>query len=267
MSKDDVSTKQTPAASSKLLKRHSDSEPFDNHFDYRSVIGKLNYLEKCTRLDISYAVHQCARFASDPKKEHGQAVKWICRYLAGTKDKGVILKPNTEQSFEVYCDSDFAGNWDKEESGDPDTARSRAGYIIMYAGCPVFWASKLSTLIALSTCEAEYQSLSMALRDTIPIMELTREFRDRGFDIKTTIPTVHCRVFEDNTGALEIATIHKVRPRTKHLNVMLHHFRQYVDQGDIEVKAIRSEFQISDMLTHANDVQTLQRHRRKAMGW
>ena len=61
-----VKPRTTPAASSKLLTKHSNSKPFDNSFNYRSVIGKLNYLEQATRSDISYAVHQCARFVSDP---------------------------------------------------------------------------------------------------------------------------------------------------------------------------------------------------------
>ena len=77
MKNDKVKPRSTPAASSKLLTRHSDSQPFDNSFNYRSVIGKLNYLEKATRSDISYAVHQCARFVSDPKVEHGDAVRWL----------------------------------------------------------------------------------------------------------------------------------------------------------------------------------------------
>ena len=50
--------KDTPAMSSKILSSHLDLPAFDNNFHYRSVIGKLNYLEKSTRPDISYAVHQ-----------------------------------------------------------------------------------------------------------------------------------------------------------------------------------------------------------------
>ena len=40
-----VDSKDVPAASSKILKRHTDSPEFDNHFNYRSVISMLNYLE------------------------------------------------------------------------------------------------------------------------------------------------------------------------------------------------------------------------------
>ena len=98
-------------------------------------------------------------------------------------------------------------------------------------------------------------------------MRLTREFCDKGYNIRTTIPMVHCRLFEDNTGALEIATIHKVRPRTKHLNVQLHHFRSYVDQGDIKILPITSELQRSSLLMHPTSLSTLQRHRMAIMGW
>ena len=86
--------KQTPAASSIILQRDLDGKDFDEHWEYRSVIGKLNFLEKSTRPDIAYAVHQCARFAANPKKSHALAVQHIARYLVETKDKGIILRPS-----------------------------------------------------------------------------------------------------------------------------------------------------------------------------
>ena len=52
--KDNASVKITPSPTSKLLSRHSNSMDFDNHFNYRSVIGKLNFLEKSMRPDIVY---------------------------------------------------------------------------------------------------------------------------------------------------------------------------------------------------------------------
>ena len=122
--KDGDTVRKTPAASSKILSRHPNSANFDGSFHYRSVIGKLNYLERGSRPDISYAVHQCARFVESPKVEHAQAVRWIGRYLLGTRDKGMIFKPNNE-SFQVYADADFAGGWDKEIAQyGTDTARS-----------------------------------------------------------------------------------------------------------------------------------------------
>jgi hypothetical protein len=54
-----------------------------------------------TRPDIAYAVHQCARFSEDPKEEHSKAVKRIGRYLAGTKNEGLLWKPN-DSGLECY---------------------------------------------------------------------------------------------------------------------------------------------------------------------
>jgi hypothetical protein len=212
---DDVHTKPTPSASSKLLSRHKNSPNFNGVFDYRSVIGKLNYLEKGSRSNIAYITH-------------GEAVKWLGRYLKGTRDKGTILRPVEGRDLEVFLDADFAGNWDPNEHWDRDTARSRHGYIITYAGAPLLWKSHLQTEIALSSTESEFTSLSYALRDAIPITEIFKEMKARGYPIKSTTLNIRCKVFEDNTGVIEIARVTKFRPRTKHLNNRLHFFRSYL---------------------------------------
>jgi hypothetical protein len=62
------------ACSSRILKRNLKGVPFDNTFHYRSVIGKLKYLEKATRSDTSYIMHQCARFVEEPCENHTKAI-------------------------------------------------------------------------------------------------------------------------------------------------------------------------------------------------
>lgn len=263
-----VTGKGTPASPKQVLRKYEESEKFDGHFDYRSVIGKMNYLEKSTRPDISYAVHQCARFVSDPKLEHGKAVKYIGRYLSTNCDKGLIYKPDTSRELECYVDADFSGNWNKEEAEhNMDTARSRTGFIITYAGCPILWSSKLQTHIALSSTEAEYIAISTAMREVIPLMNLMQEMQSKGFITTSTTPQIHCRVFEDNVGAIEIAKLKKYRPRTKHINTQYHHFRQYVECGHIELHYITSADQMADMLTKSLPLVDITKHRLKVMGW
>jgi hypothetical protein len=221
--------RSTLALASKILWRDETAPSFQGNFHYRSIIGKLNFLEKSTRPDIAYAVHQCARFCEDPKQTHDDAVLHLIKYLSATRDKGIILDPKHDQSFEVYADADFAGNWHKFTAHtDPSTAKSRSGYVILFAGCPIMWSSKLQTQIALSTTEAEYIALLQSLRDTIPLMQLLQEFKSKGFPTVSTVPKVHCKAFEDNSGALELARLPKLRPRTKHINVVYHHFRDFV---------------------------------------
>jgi hypothetical protein len=257
----------TPAKSSTILKRHLDSEDFHPSFDYRSIIGKLNYLEKGTRADISYITHQCARFATNPKVEHGEAIKWLGRYLKGTRDKGLILKPDGKSGLEIYVDADFAGNWDPADTQSRDSARSRHGYIVKYNNCPILWKSQMATEIAMSSTESEYTGASYALREAIPVMNLMKEMQQQGITIPSTTAKVHCRLYEDNSGALEILKKTKYRPRTKHLLVKLHHFRDYVTSGEISIHPIGTLDQQADYLTKPVNETTMTKLRRLVQGW
>ena len=108
-------------------------------------------------------MHQCAHFCANPKKSHGEVVKLIGHYLLGTANKGLILQPN-DTSFDCYVDASHAGEWHQlNAENDPTTARSQMGYALMYVNCPLIWASKIQTKIALSSTEAEYIALSQAL--------------------------------------------------------------------------------------------------------
>ena len=243
-------SKSTPAAPTKILHRDQSAPAFNHRFNYRSVIGKLNFLEKSTCPDISYAVHQAARFSSDPRKSHGEAVERIAQYLKSRRNEGLILDPQSNKSIECYADADFSGNYIKHTAADdPSTAKSRTGYIITFAGVPIIWKSKLQTQVALSSCEAEYIALSDSLLEVKPMMALLDEMKSYGFDVVSTEPTVYCKAFEDNSGALELARTPKLRPRTKHINIKYHHFRDHVRSGKIKIYPVKSEDQLADVLT------------------
>jgi len=58
--------KTAPALFSKILERDEDGLDHETAWDYWSIIGRLKFLEKLSRPDIAYAVHQCTRFAENP---------------------------------------------------------------------------------------------------------------------------------------------------------------------------------------------------------
>ena len=258
----------TPAKSSKILQRFENATDFDNRWHYRSVIGKLNFLEKTSRPDIAYAVHQCARFCENPKKEHAEAVEHLIKYLSGTANKGIYIQPSGDPVLYVYADADFSGNWNKSTAPeDSSTAKSRTGYFISFANCPIIWISKLQTQVALSTTEAEYIALSQSLRDAIPLMQIIQELRENKIVYIDDKARVHCRCFEDNTGALELANVPKLRPRTKHINLVYHHFRDHVRKGLVKIFPISTSEQIADILTKPLPQNDFQRLRRKMLMW
>jgi hypothetical protein len=129
-----------------------------------------------------------------------------------TRDKGLILYPDVSKYFEVHVDCNFAGNWVKEDAMDnPSTAKSKTGYIISYCCCPMVWASKLQT----SSTESEFVGLSESLCVTIVMMNLLNELQAFGIPITKTSPTVYCKLFEDNGGAIHLATVPKNAPQDK----------------------------------------------------
>ena len=110
----------TPTLSEPLLPNEGAS-PFEAQWSYRSLAGKLSYLAKNTRLDIEYAVHQCARYQSNPNKSHENAIKCICRYLLKTKDQGITFTPtNHLTKVTVFVDADFCGGFNKANFDDPN---------------------------------------------------------------------------------------------------------------------------------------------------
>jgi hypothetical protein len=90
------------------------------------------------------------------------------------------------------------------------------------------------------------------LREIIPLIKLLKEMETLKFPIQHPLPKVLCKVFEDNSEPLEMAEIHKYQPLAKQLNVKLHHFRDYVTQGEITILPINSALQQADYWTLSN---------------
>ena len=258
----------TPIASS--LRNYPNSEDHDGSYNYRSALGMLMYLGNNTRPECAYAINACAQYSISPKKPHADAVRRICRYLKGTANKGIIIKPDDDSfTLDCHCDADFAGNWNLEDSEDPHAAKSRAGYLITLGKVPVLWKSKRITEICLSTMESEYIALSMSMRSLIHLRGLLFETNSRfdlGFgDSLSTISTV----FEDNRAAQILATTDPPRmtPRSKHLAVKYHWFRSHLSDSTIVIRSVPSAENKADIFTKALPRDLFERHRKAICGW
>lgn len=130
------------------------------------------------RPDISTAVHKCSRYTACTKLVHEESVKRIDRYLKRTSNQVIRIKPDkTQTTLYCYVDSDFSGNWNKENSHQLSSVVSMTGFCMRYFGCPLLWPSNLQTEIALRTTEDEYIELSTAMRDIIPMKSLLWNFQ------------------------------------------------------------------------------------------
>jgi len=105
------------------------------------------------------------------------------------------------------------------------------------------------------------------MREALPIMSLLEEAQMKGIKVNAKLCKVHCTVFEDNKGAIEIAKVPKMRPRTKHLNIKYHHFSEEVKKGTVSIYHVATGKQMADIMTKPLDETLLERHRKKMMGW
>ena len=129
------------------------------------------------------------------------------------------------------------------------------------------WSLRLASLIALSSMEAEHIGLPEALREAIPQMHLLQELKVAVFDILQMQHKVKCKMSEATTGAIEVATECKMRPRTEHLNVKFHHFWDEINSGKIAIKFVAGEDDPADILTHPVNEERLLEHMTMSLQW
>jgi hypothetical protein len=238
----------TPAVPT-ALGSDPEGEPMSELWNYRSIVGMLLYLAGNTRPDITMAVSQVCRFSNSPKQSHSKAVKHILRYLKGTADKGMLVRPNGTLSLDNYCDADFAGLYGSEHQDCPDSARSRIGFIIFLGDCPLIWKSQLCTEITTSTLHSEYVALSTSLRIQLVLKRMLEEAMGVLQLDHVISGTVVCRAFEDNRGAMLLANKQRLSNRTRHFNVKYHWFWEVVKDELLNVESCGTAQQRADGMT------------------
>ena len=85
--------------------------------------------------------------------------------------------------------------------------------------------------------------------------------------ITAKIRRIHCRIFEDNLGAIEIGKIPMMRLREKHMNIKYHHCCDHVKKGLISVHQVSTTEQIADIFTKPLGEALFESHHRSLVGW
>ena len=126
--------------------------------------------------------------------------------------------------------------------------------------------------------EAEYIALSLAMRELIVIRGLRSDVYNIVFqsprktpDTQTLVtcfkPLSLSRVFEDNGACLKFASMPKMSPRTKHIAIPYHFFREQVTQLKIKVVDIDTDHQLADQFTKGLAMDKFEKARQELMGW
>ena len=113
------------------------------------------------------------------------AVKWILRYLKGTTNQALCFG-GSNISLQGYVDADMAG--------DKDNRRSTTGYVFTIGGTAISWVSKIQSVVALSTTEAEYVAATEASKEMIWLQrfmgELGKEHDRACYTVIAKVPFI-----------------------------------------------------------------------------
>lgn len=209
---------------------------------YQEAVGALLYLAQGTRPDIAFAVNNVSRFNQCHSDIHWKAVKRIFRYLRGTTDYKLRYSKSKNGDIIAYSDSDWASDVDKR--------RSCSGFVITMSGGAICWSSKRQPIVALSSTEAEYIALSATACETIWLIQLANELKQR----KDGKAIIHC----DNQSAIKLSLSDAYRPRTKHIDIRHHFVRELIDAKTIEIVYISTNQMAADSLTKAVPVEKVE---------
>ena len=195
-----ANTVSTPANCNVKLVKDDHVGKSTDQVEYQSMVGSLLYIAMGTRPDITQAVGVVSKFCSNPTEAHKTAVKRIFRYLKKTIN--LVLK---------YCKDEktVTGFSDADWGDDLDDRHLTTGNVFLLAGGAVSWLSKKQAVVALSTSEAEYVTLSLAAQEATWLQKLLADLQ---------IPTKLIVTQEDNQGAIALARNPIARSRTKHIN-------------------------------------------------
>jgi hypothetical protein len=251
----DSTSVATPMVNSLTVSNSGETLSIDEHTVYRYIVGCLLYLACWTRPDISFSVSELSRFVAAPCEAHLVAAKHVLRYLRGTPDLGLTysksLSQGSQNQLYGFVDSDWAGCH--------DTRRSTSGYTLMLNGAAVSWKSKLQTVVALSTAEAEFVAASSMVQEVI----YARKFLDNlGFP--QTVPT---QVFEDNSTCIAWSEGSVGgSDRAKHIDLREHFVHDAVKEDVLKLVVVASTDNVADILTKPLSKAPFQLLRKRIMG-
>ena len=107
-------------------------------------------------------------------------------------------------------------------------------------------------MVTLSSSEAEYVTLSLAMTEVTAIFNFLNECE--VCDVQE--PAL---IYEDNEAVIKMATSSWTTPRSRHISIRYHHIRELLNSSRFEIKYVRTSAQLADALTKAVARETLLR--------
>jgi hypothetical protein len=117
------------------------------------------------------------------------------------------------------------------------------GYAFLIDGGAVSWCTKKQEVIALSTTEAEYVTITHTTKEALWLRTLIKELFG---EIKG--PTT---LYSDNQSAIALTKDHQHHMRTKHIDIRFHFIQWIIEEGKVRLIYCPTVDMLADLLTKA----------------
>ena len=119
--------------------------------------------------------------------------------------------------------------------------RSRYGFVLLLAGCRVSWATRSTTMVCLSTAEAEYIAATEAAKDVVWLRGLLNELG--------LLPPGPSNIMEDNQACIKMANNASVSGRNRHFCTKMAWLRTQVTCKAVYFSFVPSKNNTADTFT------------------
>ncbi|GJZ34666.1 hypothetical protein Tco_0580483 [Tanacetum coccineum] len=181
---------------------------------YSRAIGCLMYAITSTRPDIAYVVGRLSRFTSNPSRKHWQAIT-------------MVLKG--------YSDARWINH--------VEDSSSTSGWVFLFRGGAISWASKKQTYITSSTMESEFIALAATGKEAEWLRNLIHEIPMWPKPIAPI--SIRC----DNAPTMDKAYSQIYNGKSRHLGVRHSMIRESIMNGVISIEFVRLQKNLADHLT------------------
>lgn len=227
------------------LKRDN-SETLEIESRCRKLIGCLMYAMLCSRPDLCITINILSRYQSCASNDLWKALKRVLRYIQGTLNYSLTYDRN-DMTIIGYADADWAG--------DRLDRKSTSGYIFKINNCTVSWLSRKQSSVALSSTEAEYIALSLAVSEACWLKAILKDF-------KIINESQVIVIYEDNQAAIKVSKNPEFHKRLKHIDIRFHFVRDKIRQNIVHIEYIPSNEQLADIFTKPLSSIVFEKHRK-----
>jgi hypothetical protein len=198
---------------------------------FHTVVAKLLYLAKRTRVDILLAVAYLCTRVKAPTRDDQVKLARVLKYLRGTLEQVLVFHPDISKYMEGYIDASFGCHLD---------GKGHTGLNVLLYGCVVLSMSSKQKMVTKDSTESELVGLSDKIMSVVQCYDFVQ-----AQGVECVVPVVH----QDNTSTITLVTKGGGQYRTKYLRVRQAFVQERVQQGEVTIQYMPTARMLADILT------------------